>query len=80
MSAPPPGTPSLPRLALRFGLWMVFAMALFQSVTVTVAWWTGELADPGAWDWLWIGALPVLVGVYLRFFSILGCREDRCGG
>lgn len=62
----------------RFMLWMAFAMALFQSVTVTVAWWTGELARPGLWEWLWIGLLPVLVGAYLRYFSVVGCTSCDC--
>jgi hypothetical protein len=71
--------PVLRQALLRFALWMVFAMALFQSVTVTVAWWSGELRQPRVWDWTWIGALPVLVGAYLRYFSILGCDPSRCG-
>jgi len=59
---------------LRFGLWMVFAMFLFQSITVTIAWWE-DPHGPRSWgDWLWIGALPALLWIYLRYFSRLGCR------
>jgi hypothetical protein len=59
---------------------MAFAFCLFQSITVTERWWSGELSDPGPWEWLWIALLPALVGVYLRYFSILGCGRGCAGG
>ncbi|MDD3517611.1 MAG: hypothetical protein PHQ14_04620 [Chromatiales bacterium] len=59
---------------VRAGLLMALLLCLFQSVMVTVAWWQGRLY-PDLFDWLWIAALPVLVGVYLRYFSVLGCRQ-----
>lgn len=58
---------------LRFALWMVFALSLFQSVTVTVAWWEQPDSLQGWEDWMWVGALPALLLIYLRYFSKLGC-------
>ena len=58
-------------------------LAVIQSLTVTVAWWRNELREMQAADWFWILLLPVLIGMYLRFFSIFrpdcrACRpEDR---
>jgi FtsH-binding integral membrane protein len=58
-------------------------LALIQALTVTVAWWRNELPAMRAEDWFWILLLPVLIGIYFRFFSIFrpDCRaclpEDR---
>ncbi len=72
---------------LRAALWLIAGALLFlaviQSLTVTVAWWRNELQAMRAADWFWILLLPVLIGIYLRFFSIFrpDCRaclpEDR---
>ena len=63
------------KLLVAFVLWTAFALGFLQSLTVTVAWWKGELAA-GPWEWLWIGLLPVWVIVYFRYYSIFrpGCR------
>jgi len=73
--------------ALRAAFWLIAGALLFlgliQSLTVTVAWWRHELPELRADDWFWILLLPVLIGVYLRFFSIFrpDCRaclpQDR---
>jgi len=72
---------------LRAVLWLIAGALLFlaviQSLTVTVSWWRNELHAMRAMDWFWILLLPVLIGVYLRFFSIFrpDCRaclpDDR---
>lgn len=72
---------------LRAVLWFIAGALLFlaviQSLTVTVAWWRNELPETRATDWFWILMLPVLIGIYFRFFSIFrpDCRaclpEDR---
>ena len=64
------------RALIWFLSWMAFGLLLVQSVTVTLDWWQDKRTDVGAWEWLWIGLLPVLVFVYFRFFSIFrpGCR------
>lgn len=63
------------RALLLFAAWMVFGFALVQSVTVAVEWWQGRLAQLGPWEWLWLVLLPVLIVVWLRYFSIFrpGC-------
>lgn len=52
---------------------MLFVLAIINSVMVTVAWWQGRLEVPGIAEWFWIGALPVLIYVYLQYFSVLAC-------
>ncbi len=71
------------RLLTAFLAWMVFFFCTLQSITVTVAWWTGG-RTAGLWEWLWIGLLPVWLFVFFRYYSIFrpGCRvcqppEDR---
>ncbi len=70
-----------PRLPVAFVLWMAFAFSFLQSVTVTVAWWKGELTA-GVREWLWIALLPVWVWVYFRYYSIFrqGCRACAPSG
>jgi len=72
---------------LRAILWLIAGALLFlamiQSLTVTIAWWRNELLETRATDWFWILLLPVLIGIYFRFFSMFrpDCRvclpEDR---
>jgi hypothetical protein len=50
--------------------------ATVESVTVTVAWSRGELTPLEAADGLWIVLLPLWIGLFLRYYSIL--RPD-CG-
>ena len=55
----------------KFALGVLLFVALAQAGTVALAWWRGELAQPGVADALWLLLLPVGVGVYLRWFSVL---------
>jgi hypothetical protein len=72
----------------KFALGVLLFVALAQAGTVALAWWRGEIARLGAGDALWLLSLPVLVGVYLRWFSVLrpdctACAPDdrtRPGG
>jgi H+/Cl- antiporter ClcA len=65
---------------LHAAFWLIAGALLFlaviQALTVTVAWWRDELPETTAADWFWILLLPVLIGIYLRFFSIFrpDCR------
>lgn len=53
-------------------------LALFQSLPVAVeAWHTRQWPDTVA-EWIRLALLPVALWLYLRYFSILGCRS--CGG
>lgn len=63
-----------------FLAWMVFAFALFQAIAVSVDWFERGRGWPTAWEALWLALLPVLVGVYFRFFSLFGCSTERCSG
>jgi hypothetical protein len=59
-----------------FVAWMAFGFSLIQSVSIAVEWWQEKLTDAGAWEWFWIAMLPVLVFIFLRYFSIFNpsCR------
>jgi hypothetical protein len=57
---------------------MVLLMLLFYSVSVTVAWWRGEIALTSGGNWCWVGLLPILIGVWWRYFSIFGCKDPAC--
>jgi hypothetical protein len=70
MAAPDGNLPVFPWR--RFLPGMVAGVALFflflQSLTTTLAWWRGTLAQPDARDWLWIGLMPVcLYPLFLDF-------------
>jgi hypothetical protein len=54
-----------------------FFFAFLHSVTLTAEWWQGSREMQPS-DRLWVAALPILVGVYLRFFSVLRPECDRC--
>ena len=68
------------RLVIRAILWLLAGVVLFltliQSLTVTAAWWRKELPVLGVINWFWILLLPILIGLYLRFFSVFrtDCR------
>jgi hypothetical protein len=62
----------------KFALGVLLFVALARAGTVALAWWRGELAQPGVADTLWLLALPVLVGVYLRWFSVLRTDCTAC--
>lgn len=60
--------------------WRIFALfvvllTLFQGLPVAVeAWQAGQWPDSFA-GWLRLALLPVALWLYLRHFSILGCRQ-----
>jgi len=64
------------RAVLSFVAGALLFLAIIQSLTVTVAWWRNELSDLQAGDWLWILLFPILIAIYLRYFSIFrpDCR------
>jgi FtsH-binding integral membrane protein len=71
------------RAVLGFFAGALLFLAFIQALTVTIAWWRNELPETQVADWFWILLLPVLIGIYFRYFSIFrpGCRaclpEDR---
>lgn len=57
---------------------LVLLMLLFYSVSVTMAWWRGEIALTSDWNWFWVGLLPILMVVWWRYFSIFACKNPAC--
>jgi hypothetical protein len=51
-------------------------LALFQALPVAVDAWQARQWPDTASDWLRLALLPGALWLYLRYFSILGCR--RC--
>ncbi len=54
---------------------LLFALLLllFPAIGSVAAWWRGDALD--IWQWLGVLAFPLLAWLWLRHFSILGCRE-----
>ena len=58
------------------GLFLVL-LALFQGVPVAVEAWQAQQWPGTVSEWIRLSLLPVALWLYVRYFSILGCR--RCG-
>lgn len=56
-----------------------YMVLLIEAIRAAVAWWRGEAA-PGAIDYLLLGALPLLVWIWWRYFSMFrrGCSKAAC--
>jgi hypothetical protein len=70
--------------------WALLFLGFVQSAGTIAAWTRGELGAFTFWDGFWILLLPVLIGIYLRYFSVFrkdcpACSADaaeknrRCG-
>lgn len=55
-----------------------YMVALIEAIRATVAWWRGELAQPGWTDWALIAALPLLLWAWWRYLSPFGCGKGAC--
>ena len=53
-------------------------LALFQSLPVAVDAWHARRWPDSMTAWLRLALLPGALWLYLRYFSVLGCR--RCDG
>ncbi|MFZ5574623.1 MAG: hypothetical protein ACOY5S_05380 [Pseudomonadota bacterium] len=53
-------------------------LALFQSLPVAVEAWQARQWPGTAAEWVRLAPLPGALWLYVRYFSILGCRQ--CGG
>lgn len=53
-----------------------YMVLLIESLRTAVDWWHGELKEPGIAEYLLIAALPVLIWIWWRHFSMF--RKD-CG-
>lgn len=53
-------------------------LALFQSLPVAVEAWQARQWPDTAVEWIRLALLPGALLLYVRYFSILGCKQ--CGG
>lgn len=63
--------------ACRMGGLFLVLLALFQSLPVAVDAWQARQWPDTASEWVRLALLPGALWLYLRYFSILGCRQ--CG-
>lgn len=63
---------------MRVILGVAFAVLFLDSIVTAVHWWRGELVTPTVLDWIEIGLLPLLLFVYLRYFSIFKPECQVC--
>ena len=61
-------------LAVAFG----YMVLLIEAIHSAVAWWKGELAQPGVTDIALIGLLPVLAWIWWRYLSPFGRDCQKC--
>lgn len=61
-------------LLLGFG----YMVLLFEAVRIGVAWWGGEIEDPGWEEWLMLASLPVLAWIWWRHLSPFGPGRGQC--
>jgi hypothetical protein len=50
-------------------------LALFQAIPVAVAAWQAQQWPDTVSEWVRLSLLPGALWIYLRYFSILGCRQ-----
>lgn len=55
-----------------------YMVLLIEAIRAAVAWWQGELAQPGWSDIALIAALPVLAWVWWRYISPFGRDCPKC--
>lgn len=55
-------------------LLFVLLLLLFPALGAGIRWVNDAQAELAWWEWALLGSLPVLLGLYLRYFSILACR------
>lgn len=61
-------------LAAGFG----YMVLLIEAIRAAVAWWQGELAQPGWADIALIALLPVLAWIWWRYISPFGRECPKC--
>ena len=66
------------RAVMWVAAWMLLGFSLIQSLQVAVAWWHDRLPVTGLREWFWLLQLPVLIGIYLRYFSIFRPDCQAC--
>ncbi|OHC70277.1 MAG: hypothetical protein A3H93_16305 [Rhodocyclales bacterium RIFCSPLOWO2_02_FULL_63_24] len=56
----------------------VYMVLLIEALRAAVAWWHGELAQPGWSDIALICALPFLIWIWWRYISPFGRDCPKC--
>lgn len=60
------GVDGMRQALLRVLALLALLMLLFYSISVTVAWWRGEIELTSGWNWFWVGLLPLLIVLWWR--------------
>jgi ABC-type Fe3+-siderophore transport system permease subunit len=55
-----------------------YLVLLIEAIRAAVAWWKGELAQPGWDDIALMGLLPVLLWIWWRYISPFGQACPKC--
>jgi ABC-type Fe3+-siderophore transport system permease subunit len=55
-----------------------YMVLLIEAIRAAVAWWRGELAQPGWGDISLIAVLPVLAWIWWRYISPFGRDCPKC--
>lgn len=55
-----------------------YMVLLIEAIRAAVAWWRGELAQPGWDDIALLGLLPVLAWIWWRYVSPFGRNCTKC--
>lgn len=60
------------------GAGFAYMVLLIEAIRAAVAWWRGELAQPGWGDVALIAVLPLLVWTWWRYLSPFGRDCQKC--
>ncbi len=63
---------------LMLGAGFAYLVLLIEAIRAAVAWWKGELAQPGWDDIALLGLLPVLLWIWWRYISPFGQDCPKC--
>jgi hypothetical protein len=64
------------RTLLKIGAAFAYMVAFLESAIAGAKWWRGEPLV--WWEWILVGALPLLLAIYWRYFSVFGCGRGEC--
>ena len=59
-------------------LWVLFAIAFYQSGLAFTTWLLSPEAFAGGWDWFWLALFPVLLPGFFLVNRHLGCASGQC--
>jgi hypothetical protein len=59
-------------------LWVLFAIAFYQSGLAFTTWVLRPETFAGGWDWLWLASFPALLPAFFLVNRHLGCASGRC--